>query len=289
MMHKKRQIYATIAGLLFFLICTARVALAEDGVPPVATTPEPGTTITAGPELSAPAPSPEPTPALDSSAVDGVVVDASIVDQETPAEQPQPEEETWRPVIDALRPGYWEASILPVQGMAMYYNPGVFEQVLDFRFKNNHITPCDECIGHVALLRGGDINRRVWLQRENQRMEGPFWVVDAAAFKHIPTLLSRNWVIDVDHNTAMRWRMSGPIPITIYDADSPEAQAAAAAQESAAQTYAFVGFVYKCAILPLESHDYQVLDALRDSMTCLASTQPTAGDPDSANADNTND
>ena len=168
----------------------------------------------------------------------------------------------------------------------MYYNPDVFVRVMDFRFKSNHISECDECIGYVALLRGGDLDRRVWLQREGQRMEGAFWVGDAAAFKHIPALLSRNWVVDVDYDTAMRWRMAGPVSITVYDADSPEAQVAAADQLSAAQTYALVGFLYKCAILPLETNNYQVLDALADSATCLTSAQP---DTDTVDADNTND
>lgn len=241
-----RQIRTALVGAFLLLVCSVSVTVAEGDAP------------------AAPTPSPVP-----------LVVDAPIV-------TPEPEVEAWRPVVNSLHPGYWDASILPVQGVAMYYNPGVFQRILPFRYEHNHISQCAECIGYVALLRGGDIDRRVWLQRVGQMAEGPFWVVDAAAFQHIPGLLSRNWVVDVDHDTAMRWRMAGPIPITVYDADSPEARAADAAQKSAAQTYALVGLVYNCAILPLEANNYQILNALAESATCLMSPQP---DPANAPVD----
>lgn len=164
-------------------------------------------------------------------------------------------ENPWRSVVAGLRPGYWEASVLPVQGMAMYYNPGVFSQVLDFRYEHEHISQCDECIGYVALLRAGDIDRRVWLQREGHIAEGPFWVVDVAAQRDIPNLLSRDWVVDIDHSTAMRWRMAGPIPITVYAADSPEAQEFAAAYFSSEMIP-----LAERHIIPPAAHSYRLPD-----------------------------
>jgi len=286
-MHIKNQARAAIIGTIFFLVCFAGIARAEGETPvpsPDASVPLPAV---AAEQIDQPAPSATPAPTV-------AEADSNLeTPTETPAETPTPDVAYWLPIVNSLQPGYWEPSILPVEGIAMYYNPGVFQQVMDFRFKNHHISECDQCIGHVALLRGGDLDRRVWLQRQGQRMEGPFWVVDAAAFKHIPTLLSRDWVVDVDHDTAMRWRMAGPVPVTVYDANSPEAQAAAAAQLSAAQTYALVGFLYKCAFLPLETHSYQVLAALADSANCLTSSQagnpPAQGAADSVGTESTGD
>ena len=121
-----------------------------------------------------------------------------------------------------LTPDYFQASPLPVQGRAMYYNPNVFERVLDFRLSANHVTECAECIGYVALLRRGDLDRRVWLRREGKPAEGPFWVIDVAGKNHVGMLLERNWVVDVDYATAMRWKMNRPIPITVLETPTPD-------------------------------------------------------------------
>jgi hypothetical protein len=116
-----------------------------------------------------------------------------------------------------LKPDYWQESPLPIQGLAMYYNPGVMERVLKNRRGWGHVTECKECIGRVALLRDGDVDRRVWLQRPGYPVEGPFWVIDQAAQRDVPGLVRRNWAVDVDYQTAMRWRMRGPIPIIVLD------------------------------------------------------------------------
>lgn len=282
-MLSTRQIRMAVVGSLLLLICTAGVGWAEgeNPSPPDSGTPVTVTTVTL-----------EQSPQSANTNTDAIADPSDSPEAGNTAEtgslpESSPEPEPWRAVVNSLRPGYWEPSILPAQGLAMYYNPGVFQQVLDFRYTHNHISKCDDCIGYAALLRGGDIDRQVWLQREGQMLEGPFWVVDAAALKHVPGLLSRNWVVDVDHDTAMRWRMAGPIPITVYDADSPEAQAAAEAQRSAAQTVALVGIGYKCASVPLETHDYQLLGALSDSVNCLISHQssPVDGSVDAGTTD----
>lgn len=264
-----KQIRVALMGAFLLLLCTADIGLAEgEDIPP----PDTGTTAVVTERSNSP----------DKANTDSAAEDpASLVPQPKAlaeaTEESLPKPEAWHSIVNSLRPGYWDTSVLPVQGVAMYYNPGVFDQVLDFRFQNGHISKCEDCIGYVALLRAGDIDRRVWLQRAGEMPEGPFWVVDVAAGKDIPRLLSENWVVDVDHDTAMRWRMAGPIPITVYNENSPEVQVAREARASASQTVALMGLVYKCAIVPLETHNYQMLDVLAASAICL-----TAPEPDSA-------
>jgi len=121
-----------------------------------------------------------------------------------------------------LTPSYSQPTPLPAQGRAMYYNPNIFERVLDFRLSARHVTECQECIGYVAMLRRGDLDRQVWLRREGKPAEGPFWVIDVAAKHHVGLLLERGWVVDVDYATAMRWRMNRPLPVTVLDAPTSE-------------------------------------------------------------------
>lgn len=117
---------------------------------------------------------------------------------------------------ELLDPPYGQPSRLPVSGKAMYYNPGVMDIVIDSRLKFDHIEPCDECVGYVAMLRFGDVNRKVWLQIDEWRVEGPFHVVDAAATKHVGMLLERGWIVDVDYRTAARWNFRMPY-VTVWE------------------------------------------------------------------------
>ncbi len=120
-----------------------------------------------------------------------------------------------------LSPPYSEPTPLPITGLAMYYAPQVMDRVEMYRERVNKIEACEECIGRVALLRAGDLGRLVWIQVGKGKIEGPFQVLDVAARHHIPDLLRRNWVVDVDYETAKRWGMRGPIEVTIY-AEPPE-------------------------------------------------------------------
>ncbi len=120
-----------------------------------------------------------------------------------------------------LSPPYSEPTPLPITGLAMYYAPQVMDRVERYRERVNKIEACEECIGRVALLRAGDLGRLVWIQVGKGKIEGPFQVLDVAARHHIPDLLRRNWVVDVDYETAKRWGMRGPIEVTIY-AEPPE-------------------------------------------------------------------
>ncbi len=62
-----------------------------------------------------------------------------------------------------LTPTYWERTPLPIAGLAMYYNPRVMDGVINYRLRADDIDLCAECVGYVALLRAGDINRKVWI------------------------------------------------------------------------------------------------------------------------------
>lgn len=107
---------------------------------------------------------------------------------------------------------------LLVAGQATYYNPGLAEQVLTNRLAWGHVQPCAECVGYVALLERAMVGERVWLQRPGQPPEGPFLVIDCAAAGHQAALRKRGWAVDVDWQTAQRWGMRGPVPVTVLTA-----------------------------------------------------------------------
>jgi len=112
--------------------------------------------------------------------------------------------------LDELSPNYYGQTILPVTGKIMFYNPGIMEIVIKNRQKAGDISECGDCIGFAALLRAGDLDRKIWIQFADELVEGPFHVVDVAAPQHVLMLLGKEWVADVDYETAMRWRMAGP-------------------------------------------------------------------------------
>lgn len=118
--------------------------------------------------------------------------------------------------LDQLSPAYGEQSILPKSGKVMFYNPGIMEIVIENRIKANDISSCPDCIGYAALLRKGDLDRKIWIEFADGLVEGPFHVVDVAAPQHVLMLLGKEWVADVDYETAMRWRMAGPRWGTVY-------------------------------------------------------------------------
>jgi hypothetical protein len=115
----------------------------------------------------------------------------------------------------------WLLSLL-VAGQATFYNPGIAEQVLANRLAWGHVQPCGACIGYVALLERETVGELVWLQRPGQPPEGPFLVIDCAAAGHQDALRKRGWVVDVDWQTAQRWQMRGPVPVTVLHAAERE-------------------------------------------------------------------
>jgi hypothetical protein len=119
---------------------------------------------------------------------------------------------------ETLSPAYSASSPLPVAGKAMYYNPGIMQEVYAYRLRLGQVQPCSECVGYVALLRQGDLGRKVWLRWGDGTVEGPFLVIDVAARQHVGLLLTRGWAVDVDYATAIRHGMNRPVQVTILAA-----------------------------------------------------------------------
>lgn len=118
----------------------------------------------------------------------------------------------------------WEAATdLPVRGQVTYYAPGLMEWVYEYRLRLDQVPVCDPpaCVGYVAMLRPGDLGRLVWLQPAGRFAEGPFLVVDYAARSNFETLDGRGLVAEVDHTTAQRWGMRGPLADVIVWPESP--------------------------------------------------------------------
>ncbi len=124
------------------------------------------------------------------------------------------------PVLQPGNPPWQEATELPARGQVTYYADGLMEWVYEFRLRQNQVPVCDPptCIGYVAMMRAGDLGRKVWLQRPGERAEGPFLVVDYAAEPNFAGLWARGMVAEVDFNTAQRWGMQGPLAeVMIWD------------------------------------------------------------------------
>ena len=112
---------------------------------------------------------------------------------------------------DDLAPGYWEQSPLPQTGLATYYAPGMMEYVEGYRQTQGQLPACPECVGTVALLRAGDIGRKVWLQQTDGERVGPFLVIDCARRQDVAPLVARDWVVDVSYELGQAWAMNRPL------------------------------------------------------------------------------
>jgi hypothetical protein len=110
-----------------------------------------------------------------------------------------------------LVPGYWEQTPLPHTGLATFYAAGMMEHVLSVRGGYGQTLRCAECVGTVALLRAGDIGRKVWLQPPGGERVGPFLVIDCARREDIPPLVARNWAVDVSFEVGQLWGMDRPL------------------------------------------------------------------------------
>ncbi len=134
----------------------------------------------------------------------------------------------WQDIV----PGYWERSALPVTGLATYYAAGLMESVQWRRESYGQLAACPECVGAVALLRAGDIGRKVWLQPPDGEPVGPFLVVDCARRQDVIPLLSRNWAVDISYELGQIWGMTRPLDgVTVLEdpADNDPVAAALAA------------------------------------------------------------
>jgi len=112
---------------------------------------------------------------------------------------------------DDLIPGYWEQTPLPQTGVATFYAAGMMEYVHGYRQERGQLPACPECVGTVALLRAGDIGRKVWLEPPNGERVGPFLVIDCARREDVAALVSRNWVVDVSYEVGQLWGMDRPL------------------------------------------------------------------------------
>lgn len=112
---------------------------------------------------------------------------------------------------EMAEPGYWEPTLLPHTGLATFYAPGLMEYVHDYRQGQGQIVGCPECVGSVALLRAGDIGRKVWLQPPGGEAVGPFLVVDCARREDVAPLQARNWAVDVSYEVGQLWGMVRPL------------------------------------------------------------------------------
>jgi hypothetical protein len=126
-----------------------------------------------------------------------------------------------------LTPGYWERSTLPEMGLATFYSAGTMDWVWNYRRTRNEVRDCPECVGAVALLRAGDIGRKVWLQPPGGELAGPFMVVDCARTEDVGPLVDRNWVVDVSYEVGQLWGMTRPLDDVIVWADPAEGNAPA--------------------------------------------------------------
>jgi len=83
-------------------------------------------------------------------------------------------------------------TILPATGLATYYNPGIFQQVVVNRERWGQVPECPECDGYAAMLLPADLGRVVCV--EGLRL----LVVDVAAAHHRGGLVAKGWIIDLD-------------------------------------------------------------------------------------------
>lgn len=104
---------------------------------------------------------------------------------------------------------------LLVAGSATFYADGVMNEVYANRLAWGHVQPCTECVGMVAMIDRQMLGQQVWLQRSGLPPEGPFLVVDCAAKQHRGALVKRGLVAEVDWQTAQRWGMRAPVPVSV--------------------------------------------------------------------------
>jgi hypothetical protein len=142
---------------------------------------------------------------------------------------------------DGLTPSYWEQTPLPQTGLATFYALGMMEHVLDVRDGYGQMLRCPECVGTVALLRAGDIGRKVWLQPPGGEKIGPFLVIDCARQVDVWPLVDRNWVVDVSYELGELWGMNRPLDdVTVLADPSDESYSGVAAGPRRAPTPFYV-------------------------------------------------
>lgn len=130
------------------------------------------------------------------------------------------------PVSFAGNPPWHAATELPARGQVTFYSPGLMEWVYEHRLRLEQVPVCDPpaCVGYVAMMRAGDLGRKVWLKPAGRPAEGPFLVVDYADQRNFDALWARGQVAEVDYATAQRWDMRGPLAGVLILGESPYTQ-----------------------------------------------------------------
>ncbi len=116
-----------------------------------------------------------------------------------------------------------------IKGTATYYAKGVMDIVLKNRVSWGQIDPstCPDCKGYVAMMRKGDLGRKVWIRIENTQNSnlnkgtvlGPYLVIDMGAKGDIKSLLEKNFVIDLSYEIANYIGMvnKGGVQVSVWD------------------------------------------------------------------------
>ena len=124
----------------------------------------------------------------------------------------------------ALLIGPWVGPTdLPASGNATYYSDGLMESVAEYRLGIGDVVSCKECVGYVAMMRKGDIGRKIWLNYQG-RISGPWLVVDCADPRDFPSVLKREIVVEVSYALAQEWEMAGPVSVTVLERPPPSLQ-----------------------------------------------------------------
>lgn len=109
----------------------------------------------------------------------------------------------------------WTAETnLPTSGHATYYAEGVMEAVAQRRIRSGQIAACPECVGSVAMMRKGDIGRKVWLEYHDSTI-GPWLVVDCADVSDFQRVVQHDLIVEIPYDLAMKLQIRGPVPITV--------------------------------------------------------------------------
>lgn len=91
-----------------------------------------------------------------------------------------------------------------VFGYSTFYGPYAMKATADYRgmkYQENYV-------GMVSGIFCADIGNQVWLKRPNKDWEGPFLIVDCARQNDLyGVIVSYGEVVEVDHETAIRWGM----------------------------------------------------------------------------------
>lgn len=123
----------------------------------------------------------------------------------------------------------WEekTDAISMSGCAAYYSKGLMPSVAErLGYKEEGVRYKDWLsengyIGAVAVYRLGDRERDVHILWPNGVVDGPYYAIDVVARRHYELGLSKNRVIDVDHQTAQRHNIRGPMAVTIIYDNTP--------------------------------------------------------------------